>query len=90
MHDQEKENKAKSKVAQGLIKTRTEIRKMETIDAKYKGKRADCLKGKKIDKNPGSAQKRGKKNQFKTSKMKKVDATTDAIEIQHTRGGDYE
>lgn len=62
LKDQEKENKAKSKVAQGLIRTRTEKSEMETINAKYKGKRADCLKGKKIDfkKNPGSAQKKEK------------------------------
>lgn len=42
---------------------------METINAQYKGKRADCLKGKKIDKNPESAQKKKgerKKNQFQT------------------------
>lgn len=73
LKDQEKENKAKSKVAQGLIRTRTEKSEMETINAKYKGKRADCLKGKKIDlkKILGQLKKRRKKNQFKTSKMKR-------------------
>lgn len=41
------------------------------MNAKYKGKRADCLKGKKIDKNPGSSHKKRKKNQFKNSEVKK-------------------
>lgn len=71
LKDQEKENKAKSKVTQGLIKTRTEISEMETINAKYKGKRADCLKGKKIDKNSGSAQKMEKEESISNSKMKR-------------------
>lgn len=73
LKDQEKENKAKSKVTQGLIKTRTEISEMETINAQYKGKRADCLKGKKIDKNPESAQKKRRKKEesISNSKMKR-------------------
>lgn len=71
LKDQEKENKAKSKVTQGLIRTRREISEMETINAQYKGKRADCLKGKKIDKNSGSAQKMEKEESISNSKMKR-------------------
>lgn len=65
---------------------------METINAQYKGKRADCLKGKKIDKNPESAQKKKEKERRINFKLQdeKGDVTTDTIEIQHTRGGDYE
>lgn len=66
-----KKTKRSPRLLKGLIRTRTEINEMETINAKYKGKRADCLKGKKIDKNPGSSQKKRKKNQFKNSKMKR-------------------
>ena len=36
---------------------------MKTINAKYKGKRADCLKDKKMDKNSGSAQKKERKKE---------------------------